>query len=187
MQPHRSCDGRLPRTPLLQHAQAWPPDPCTIPATGHLHSACIQLAGNDLSLPGAKSQLLHLKLGLGEEQAGFTFSFQTVDQVAYLLFPINLTQHFSGKNIHPGHGGPRFNSLLHLREDKLIFSGHTLPIRFHKGTFSSSYKFVILVKKLMTEHWSWEQPQPAALLARAHSWGWGDLVLLCALRTASVS
>lgn len=110
---------------------------CTISSVVHLHSACIQVAGKDVPLPGIKSQLLLLKMELEEEQAGIMFSFQTVNEVAYLLFPITLTQHFSGKSIHPGHGGPRFNSLLHLREDKPISSGHTLAIRLHKGTFSS--------------------------------------------------
>lgn len=110
---------------------------CTISSVVHLHSACIQVAGKGVSLPGIKSQLLLLKMELEEEQAGIKFSFQTVNEVAYLLFPITLTQHFSGKSIHTGHGGPRFNSLLHLREDKRISSGHTLAIRLHKGTFSS--------------------------------------------------
>ena len=103
----------------------------------HLHSACIQVAGKDLSLPRVKSQLLLLKMELGEEQAGIMFSFQTVNKIAYFLFPITLTQHFSGKSIHPGHGGPRFNLLLHLREDKPVSSGHALAIRLHKETFSS--------------------------------------------------
>ena len=110
--------------------------PCTISPMVH-HSACIQVAGKNLSLPGVKSQLLLLKMELGEEQAGIMFSFQTVNKIAYFLFAITLTQHFSGKSIHPGHGGPRFNSLLHLREDKPISSGHALAIRLHKGTFSS--------------------------------------------------
>lgn len=135
MQPHRSCDSCLLRTPLLQHAQAWPPNP-----TPSLQRGIFTLPAS--SFAGAKSQLLHLKLGLGEVQAGFTFSFQTVDQVAFLLSPINLTQHFNGKTIHPGHGGPRLNSLLHLREDKLIYSEHPLAIRLHKGTFSSSLSYL---------------------------------------------
>ena len=84
--------------------------PCTTPPTGHLPSACIQVAGKDLSLPGVKSRLLLLKMELGEEQAGIMSSFQTVNKAACLLFPITLTQHFSGKSIHPGHGGPRSSS-----------------------------------------------------------------------------
>lgn len=111
--------------------------PCTIYTMVHLHSASIQVAGKDLSLPRVKIQLLFLKMELGEEQAGIMFSLQTVNEVAYLLFPITLTQHFSGKSIHVGHRGPRFNSILHPREGKPISSGHTLAIRIHKGTVSS--------------------------------------------------
>lgn len=102
----------------------------------HFHPACMQVVGKDLSLPWVKSQLLLLKMELGEEQAGIKFSFQTVNKATYHLFPITLTQH-CGKSIHPGHRGPRYNSLLHPREDKAISSGHTLAIRLHKGTFSS--------------------------------------------------